>query len=69
MDALIKRRYRLLHQTDIDTINRLFTKYEINTVNKISAFLAHAARETSIGTELIEGSGAPGDPTRRNIHA
>lgn len=73
MTSEIGRKYRDLNQGDIDKINTLFDRYQINTKKRIAAFFAECSAETANGTRFLEGAGTRKNPfvgsvTRTNLN-
>ena len=67
MNSEITRRFRDINQGDIDKINNLFKRYDINTKKRICAFFAECSAETSDGKGLIEQAVDKGDTRKLNI--
>ena len=54
MTSEIERRYRDITQDDINEINYLFDRFEINTKKRICAFFAQCSAETGNGSGFVE---------------
>jgi predicted chitinase len=73
MSSEIERKHREINQGDIDKINSLLEKYQIDSKERICAFFAECAAETSNGYRFLEGPGLNKYPftdtaTRTNIN-
>ncbi len=73
MTSVIDKKYRDINQGDVNKINALLKKYDINTKQRIAAFFAECSAETGNGTRFLEGAGTPEKPfvgsvTRTNLN-
>ena len=73
MTSEISRKYRDINQRDVDKINALLEKYQINTKKRIVAFFAECSAETNDGTRFLEAAGTKeiplvGPATRANLN-
>jgi predicted chitinase len=73
MTSEITRKTRKIKQGDVDKINALFNKYQINTKKRIVAFFAECSAETGNGIRFLEAAGTKkvpliGTSTRTNIN-
>ncbi len=74
MNSPITAKRRDMVQSDVDKINDLLDKYEINTKERICAFLATCSIESKNGSQFVEQAETEtepleGPPTRTNLNA
>ena len=73
LTSVIILKHREISETDVNRINALFVKYQINTKKRICAFFAECSAETTNGNRFLEAAGTDSHPfvgvaTRTNLN-